>query len=581
MFFDLFDGKDMGVGFDMEAKKQHRVLIIDDAFTNREILKEILKDEAEVVEFDNGKDALGYLMDHFYDLDIVLLDLVMPEMNGFEVLEFMRRKHMTDYLPVIMISADDEERNMEYAFDLGAIDFIARPFSERIVLRRVLTTISLFEKQKELIRQIDVQFKPDDQKIDELTGLPYKQNFYNKVHSQLLSSGDMKLWMVAIDIDHFKLFNNFYGWEKGDQYLRLMGRYLSEFTRRHGGIAGYLGGDDFAVLCPNKSAAMEELEKKMTQDTKRHKSFGVGFGPKFGFYEIENNADSVEKIYNNAVIALDSIAGDYTKRVAWYDQEMIGNVQNEFELLSDIQRGVDNKEFVFYLQPKVDMKTKKVVGAEALARWQHHDKGLISPGVFIPILEKNGFVSSIDYDIWNMVIEWIASMLKNNVKVPPVSINISRADIYAMNVAETLQEMCDKNKVPYEYLEVEITETAYMEDFDLINAMVEKLHAIGFKVSMDDFGSGYSSLNALKNMNVDVLKIDMRFLDFDHENHSKGVSILESVLNMAKTLALPTIVEGVETKDQSEMLMEQGCELAQGYYYYRPMPVDEFEKLVK
>jgi PleD family two-component response regulator len=241
----------MGVGFDMEAKKQHRVLIIDDAFTNREILKEILKDEAEVVEFDNGKDALDYLMDHFYDLDIVLLDLVMPEMNGFEVLEFMRRKHMTDYLPVIMISADDEERNMEYAFDLGAIDFIARPFSERIVLRRVLTTISLFEKQKELIRQIDVQFKPDDQKIDELTGLPYKQNFYNKVHSQLLSSGNMKLWMVAIDIDHFKLFNNFYGWEKGDQYLRLMGRYLSEFTRRHGGIAGYLGGDDFAVLCPN------------------------------------------------------------------------------------------------------------------------------------------------------------------------------------------------------------------------------------------------------------------------------------------------------------------------------------------
>lgn len=567
----------------MEAiKKEHRALIIDDAYSNREILKDILKDEVEVVEFDNGKDALDYLMDHFYDLDIVLLDLVMPGMNGFEVLEFMRRKHMTDYLPVIMISADDEERNMEYAFDLGAIDFIARPFSERIVLRRVLTTISLFEKQKDLISLIDMQFKPDDQKIDELTGLPYKQNFYNKVHSHLLSSGNTKLYMVAIDIDHFKLFNNFYGWEKGDQYLRLMGRFLNEFTRRHGGIAGYLGGDDFAVLCPNKTAAMKELEKKMMQDAKRHRNFGVGFGPKFGFYEIENNADSVEKIYNNAVIALDSISGDYTKHVAWYDAQMIGKVQNEFELLSDIRRGMEENEFVFYMQPKVNMDTKEVVGAEALARWIHHDKGLLSPAVFIPIMEKNGFVSSIDYRIWKNVVEWISGMKKSGHghMVLPVSINVSRADIYSMDVADTLKELCDEEKVSYDAIEVEITETAYMEDFERINSTVEKLHKYGFTVSMDDFGSGYSSLNALKNMNVDALKIDMRFLDLNQDNSIKGIGILEGVLNMAKTLDLPTIVEGVETEEQSLILMNQGCKMAQGYYYYRPMPVDEYEKLI-
>ena len=565
----------------MEAiKKEHRALIIDDAYSNREILKDILKDEVEIVEFDNGKDALDYLMDHFYDLDIVLLDLVMPGMNGFEVLEFMRRKHMTDYLPVIMISADDEERNMEYAFDLGAIDFIARPFSERIVLRRVLTTISLFEKQKDLISLIDMQFKPDDQKIDELTGLPYKQNFFNKVHSHLLNSGNTKLYMVAIDIDHFKLFNNFYGWEKGDQYLRLMGRFLNEFIRRHGGIAGYLGGDDFAVLCPNKTAAMKELEKKMMQDAKRHRIFGVGFGPKFGFYEIENNADSVEKIYNNAVIALDSISGDYTKHVAWYDAQMIGKVQNEFELLSDIRRGMEENEFIFYMQPKVNMETKEVVGAEALARWVHHDKGLLSPAVFIPIMEKNGFVSSIDYRIWKKVVEWISGMKKSGHKVLPVSINVSRADIYSMDVADALKELCDEEKVSYDAIEVEITETAYMEDFERINSTVEKLHKYGFTVSMDDFGSGYSSLNALKNMNVDALKIDMRFLDLNQDNSVKGIGILEGVLNMAKTLDLPTIVEGVETEEQSLILMHQGCKMAQGYYYYRPMPVDEYEKLI-
>ena len=272
----------------METVKRHRVLVIDDSMTNRAILKDILHDEIDVVEYDNGKDAVAYLMDHFYELDLVLLDLVMPEMNGFEVLEFMKRKHMINYLPVIMISADDEERNVEYAFDLGAIDFISRPFSERIVLRRVLTTISLFDKQKELISQIDRQFKADDQKVDELTGLDYKQTFYDKVYTHLQNSGGEALWMVAIDIDHFKLFNNFYGWEKGDQYLKVLGRYLKDFTRRHGGIAGYLGGDDFAVLCPKNRSVLDDLKKRIQTDMDKDKNFGIGFGPKFGFYEIEN-----------------------------------------------------------------------------------------------------------------------------------------------------------------------------------------------------------------------------------------------------------------------------------------------------
>ena len=228
----------------------------------------------------------------------------------------------------------------------------------------------------------------------------------------------------------------------------------------------------------------------------------------------------------------------------------------------------------------MNMETKEVVGAEALARWEHHDKGLLSPAVFIPIMEKNGFVSSIDYEIWNRVVEWISVMKKAGKKISPISVNVSRADIYALDVAEVLKELCDRYGVPYDAIEAEITETAYMEHFERINSTVEKLHKFGFSVSMDDFGSGYSSLNALKNMNVDALKIDMRFLDLNKENSEKGIGILEGVLNMAKTLALPTIVEGVETEEQSEMLRKQGCDMAQGYYYYRPMPVDEYEKSI-
>ena len=565
---------------EMKPGKKHKVLVIDDSVTNRAILKDILQDEAEVIEMDNGQDALDYLMDHFYDLDIVLLDLVMPGMNGFEVLDFMRHKHMTDYLPVIMISADDEERNIEYAFDLGAIDFISRPFSERIVLRRVLTTISLFEKQKDLIGQIDRQFKADDQKVDELTGLEYKQSFYNMVYTHLQSNRGEPVWMVAIDIDHFKLFNNFYGWEKGDQYLRIMGRYLKEFTRRHGGIAGYLGGDDFAVLCPNKKAALEDLNRRMGKDIKKSKIFGIGFGPKFGFYEIEDTAMSVEEIYNNAVIALSSIAGDYSRHIAWYDPDMVGQMQTEYELLSDIRRGIEEREFTFFLQPKVNMENKEIIGAEALARWYHKEKGMVPPAVFVPVLEKNGFVSYVDRCVWEEVADWLKKLVDEGKHPLPISVNVSRSDFYALSVAEFFTELCDDRNLPHDLIQIEITESAYIEDFIMIEEEVEKLHDAGFKILMDDFGSGYSSLNALKNMSIDILKIDMKFLDLNQDNNAKGIGILEGVLNMATHLELPTIVEGVESDEQAEFLMSQGCHTAQGYLYYHPMPCSEFEKLV-
>ncbi|MCR5544952.1 MAG: EAL domain-containing protein [Lachnospiraceae bacterium] len=564
----------------METMEKHKVLVIDDSLTNREILKEILKDEAEVIEFDNGHDAVNYLMDHFYELDIVLLDLVMPEMNGFEVLQFMKNKHMIDYLPVIMISADDEEKNVEYAFDLGAIDFITRPFMERIVLRRVLTTISLFEKQKELVGQIDRQFKADDQKVDDLTGLDYKQSFYNKVYTHLRNHGQDSLWMVAIDIDHFKLFNNFYGWEKGDQYLKFLGRYLKEFTRRHGGIAGYLGGDDFAVLCPKNRSVLDDMKQKIEHDLKNDKAFGIGFGPKFGFYEIENPTESVEKIYNKAVIALSTISGDYSRHIAWYDPVMAGQLQTEYELLSDIRRGVEHEEFFPFLQPKVNMETGEIVGAEALARWYHKAKGVMPPGTFVPALEQTGFISSVDKLIWKSTVNWMKEMQDKGIQFPPISVNVSRADFYAVSVSEYMSNLCDERNLAHDLLQIEITESSYIEDFIMIEEEVENLHKAGFKVLMDDFGSGYSSLNALKNMSVDILKIDMKFLDIKDDNTTKGIGILEGVLNMAKVLNLPTVVEGVETEEQADFLMDCGCTVAQGYHYYHPMPCEEFETLL-
>ncbi len=563
----------------MDVTKRYRVLVVDDSMINRQILRDILNDRAEVIEVENGQQACDYIMEHFYDIHIVLLDLIMPGMNGFDVLEFMRKKHMTDYLPVIMISSDNDERNIEHAFDLGAIDFISRPFMDRIVLRRVLTTIALFEKQKELVQLVDRQFVADDRKVDELTGLEFKEAFFNNVYTLLRSHRSEKLWMIALDIDHFKLYNHFYGWDRGDSYLRTLGNYLKEFTHRHGGIAGYLGGDDFAVLCPNKKAAVEEFEKRLTRAMENNE-ISAGFGVKVGLYEVEDTTEEVSEIYKKAVIALSSVHDDYSRHYAVYQPIMGTEAKNEYEFLSDVKRGLDAGEFIYYLQPKVDLVSGEIAGAEVLIRWNHYKDGIISPGRFMPELERAGFVSVVDRKIWENVVMFMGETKRDGKDVQPLSINLSRADIYTMDVTRFLVACMDEYGLEHDLLEVEISEADFASEDDKIANEIDKLQEAGFTVIIDDFGSGYASLNALGEIPADMVKIDMKYLDVKVSGDASEKSILESVLNMAKLLDISTIVESIETQEQVDFLISQGCTYGQGYFFHKPMDASEYEKLL-
>ncbi len=563
----------------MDSSKRYRVLVVDDSMINRQILKDILTDSAEVIEVDNGQKACDYIMEHFYDIHIVLLDLIMPGMNGFDVLEFMRKKHMTDYLPVIMISSDNDERNIEHAFDLGAIDFISRPFMDRIVLRRVLTTIALFEKQKELVHLVDRQFVADDRKVDELTGLDFKETFFNNVFTLLRSHRSERLWMVALDIDHFKLYNHFYGWDRGDSYLRTLGNYLKEFTHRHGGIAGYLGGDDFAVLCPNKKAAVDEFEKILSRAMENNE-ISAGFGVKVGLYEVEDPTEEVSEIYNKAVIALSSVHDDYARHIAEYQPIMSAEVKNEYEFLSDVKRGLDAGEFIYYLQPKVDLASGEVAGAEVLIRWNHYKDGIISPGRFMPELERTGFASVVDRQIWEDVIRFLADTKETGKELLPLSINLSRADIYTMDVTGFLVSALDEYELDHDLLEVEITESDFASDDDRVASEIDRLRASGLTVIIDDFGSGYASLGALDDVPADLLKIDMKYLDEKSGEVEAKRSILESVLNVAKLMDISTIVESIETQEQVDFLISQGCTYGQGYFFYKPMDAAAYQELL-
>lgn len=413
----------------------------------------------------------------------------------------------------------------------------------------------------------------------ELTGLYYNNAFFKQVDQYKKRIEPQTYMMVALDIEHFRLFNKLYGRDEGDRLLVHIAEFLKKMQCQNDSVAGYIGGDNFGILMPKRMELLDALRADIADGIKKLNNT-MGFLPAFGVYIIDDNTLPATSMYDKATIALSHVIGNYTKRVCEYDADMTGKLEEELKVLSEIQEGIDNDEFIFYIQPQCDISSGKIVGGESLVRWKHGDKGMVPPGVFIPVLEKNGFIADLDRCVWEKVCRWLRSWIDKGYKPVPISINVSRIDIFSMDVPAYLKGLMDKYKLPSGLLKIEITESAYADNNDKIIRTVKQLRDSSFLVMMDDFGSGYSSLNMLKSVAVDVLKIDMRFLDIADDEEEKGIGILESVVNMARQMKIPIIVEGVETQKQEEFLLRMGCRYTQGYYYYRPMAVEDFEELI-
>lgn len=443
----------------------------------------------------------------------------------------------------------------------------------------VMCFVSDIHKQKEQERLAFQRTKAIDSECDPLTGLYNRAAFFKHTETFLKDNRDDSYCLMAVDIEHFKLFNEWHGQAAGNDFLVSIACYLKQVQDKNAGVAAYLGDDDFVVLLANQDEQIKQLQQQIIDQVKQYGNH-AGFLPAFGMYLIKDLSVSVQTMYDRALIALAKVKGNYAVRVCWYEPSMIHKMEEEHLMLSDVQRALEEQEFTFYAQPQCDMATGKIVGAEFLVRWNHKTKGLIPPGEFIPLLEKNGFIADLDRYIWEKACQWLRSWLDRGNKAIPVSVNVSRIDIYSLHIADYFCELVARYQLEPKYIEVEITESAYVEEYKIITGIVEELRNAGFPVLMDDFGSGYSSLNMLKAVNVDVLKIDMKFLDMDEQSAGRGAGILEAVANMARLMGINIIVEGVETQEQVEFLLGMGCNYAQGYYFYHPLPVSEFEALL-
>ena len=413
---------------------------------------------------------------------------------------------------------------------------------------------------------------------DSVTSLLHEKEFLIKAQDMIADHPDVNWCLASIDIKHFRFFDEWYGRETGDLLLAKIGVALAESEVEFNGLSGYFGKDDFAMLVP-----YDEKNIKIIFDRIKEKimTFGstAGFTPIFGVAIVEKGVALVD-IFDRATIASAKAKSDISNRIVVYTPEMQFLAQKEYRLLSEYSQALKNDEITFFLQPQCRISSGRIVGVEALARWIKKDGTIISPATFIPVLEKYGFIPDLDIYLWDKTCAELSKWIKAGHFAVPVSFNVARADLFAIDVADHFIKLADKYQIPHNLIKIEITESSYVEASELVDDLVKRLHENGFTVLMDDFGSGYSSLNMLSNLKIDAIKLDAHFLHMEGEDYEKAIHILESVVNMAKTIGLPIIVEGVEKKEQADFIESLGCRYIQGFYFYRPMPYKELEQLI-
>lgn len=681
------------------------LLAVDDAEINRKILSKLFSNDFDVLEACDGKEALDIINEHDGNIDIIVLDIIMPEFDGFYFLEKVKETKFST-IPVVIATTDNSPEAENRLLDLGATDLIYKPFNPQNAVKKVNAILARYEAENQRIKStatsleehhtivmrqtntfsaeynfitgktfidpdysnyvhrdfcnidifdpttmIGLIYRPDldavisflnlgdihetiqkyiniriltenniyewfrlaltihiengvktrailtfnninnemeaikkleiFSSIDRLTKIPNRNTFVEKTQSIIESNPDIKFAIVRFDIESFKIINQLFGTAEGDSILKFIAVKLQEIIEPiKNGTYCRITSDLFAFSIPYES---EELLNSIIDTlVAAVKMYPLNFDItlSFGIYIAENSEYSVRHMLDRAGVAQKATKNNYKSHVSYFDEALREQEEIEITIVSEMKRALENGEFKIYLQPKVDMRTGEIIGSEALVRWVHPEKGLISPRSFIPIFENNGFITELDYYIFATVSKQLDKWRSEGIPILPVSVNVSRADLYDPNLFPNIVKIVDTYNIPHEFIEFELTESSFISDNHKLVELTYNLQKGGFHVLMDDFGSGYSSLNSLKDIKVDVLKIDINFLPTSTSDERAG-KILTSVVSMANALDLNVVVEGVETRDQADFLISIGAYEAQGYYFFRPMPVEEYEAVLK
>ena len=543
---------------------KRKVLIVEDNEINREILKVTLEDDYDVLEAVNGEEGLNILSQYYKDISLILLDVVMPVCDGFEFLSRQKSDSLLASIPVIVTTGNNSQEDELKCLSLGAVDFITKPYNALIVKSRIDSVIKLRESSMTLAAI----------EKDELTGLYTRQAFYHHARTFTHFMTEEKFNVVILDVSDFKLINGTYGTKKGNEVLV----YLSNAFRyyvKNGLLTRYEGDQLLGLFHSKVKMDVERINRNINKIAEEAPIPNIRI--KVGIYEDVDTNLSIPVICDRALMAEKSISKDFKTNVAFYTDEMNQKQLVQRQMENDFKSAIANREFKVYYQPKYDVNTENIVGAEALVRWQKPDGTLISPGAFIPLFESDGLVVHLDEYVFENVCQFQKERMENKLPMVPISVNLSRASIHFNDVVEHYVDIVNQKQIPFECVPIELTESATLYSEKILE-ITDQLVKAGFTLHMDDFGSGYSSLTSLNELNFSTVKLDKSLINYIDQ--ARGKKIVQQAIDLGHGLDMKVVAEGVESKEQRDCLKEMHCDMIQGFYYSKPLKQEDFiEKL--
>lgn len=549
------------------------VVVVEDEITNLLLLGGILSIEYNVLTAENGIQALRLLKENAGRISLLLTDLIMPEMNGFDLIKTVKTDPELEKIPIIVLSSSGDAKTEVDCLRYGAVEFLPKPYGmPATILARVQRIIELSE-DKSIIQATEK---------DLLTGL-YTNGYFLEYASRLEEHHlERDYDALVLDIDRIKTLGDLYGEGKANRALQLAAREIIDYLGNVHGIGSRFNQNTFYMLCEHQDGydvLISKIEQSFSHlDTEVRLSLRLGVLAHVGKEALHSD---VMAQFMKASVACNGLKAGGPSAVGFFDEKLQEQERLKESLLKDFDQALEQRQFVVFYQPKFSIEDKPSLrSAEALVRWVHPERGMISPGIFIPLLEQNGLIQKLDRYVWEEAARQEAEWKKRYGISVPISVNVSRIDLYDPHLVQTFRSIVDRFKLDFgEYL-LEITESAYSSDMAQMLDVIRRLKDEGFRIEMDDFGSGYSSLTRLTDMPIDVIKLDMSFIR-GLEKDTRKQDLVELIIAMAKKLGTIVVAEGVELEEQFNILKGFGCDVAQGYYFSKPVPADEFVRFIE
>lgn len=552
----------MNLGITGEKRK---ILIIENDEFNLKSLISLLADQYEIITACDGKIGLRLLEENHKDLALVLMNIQIPVLSGFDFLRKVQEDPFLSLIPIIVMTASDAPKTEVVCLNLGAADYIRKPYHAELIKKRLENVIRLRESSVSL-REIEK---------DSLTGLYTEQAFFHYSRRIMQFRPDKKMHVIVGIIKDFELIISIYGRKKANELLCYMASiYNKKF--KYGLLAKKGKASFLCLLSDDYKLDHQKMDNVINEFTENAPIKGIRI--KYGIYKNIDKNLPITTICDYASMAAETVMEDYNRDYAYYTDELAQKRIYNQMIENCFTDALKNKEFMIYYQPKIDVITEKVIGAEALVRWQRTDGSMISPENFIPIYEKNGQIQKLDAYIFGQVCRLQKRILDESKKLLSVSVNLSRSSILCEEIVEQYTKIVRENDIPITCVPLEITESASVYGQKVVK-VAERLLQSGFKLHIDDFGSGYSSMESLSRLPFSVLKIDKSLID--HICETRVEILVNHIIKLSKDLNMRVLAEGVETKEQLDILRKIKCDEIQGFYYARPMPEVEFVEYVR